>query len=284
MRDVQYVRPATLDELASMLANQDAMIVAGGTDLVVKMNDGSITPKLIVDISALDELNQIDIYDDHIDIGAAVTISDITENGFVAENLPILKQILSKLGSTQIRNKATLAGNIANASPAADGVVALILLDAAAQLVSSSGKREVAIADLITGPGETVLAPGEYISRISVPLMRQQATSLFRKVGRRKAMTIAIASVGMLLWMRNGIVEQIRLAAGSVAPTPVRLVHVEQALTGRKPDSTLATQVSAAVGKDISPISDIRASAGYREKVIGDLVVASLLDMSKSVT
>jgi len=275
--DEQYVRISSVEELFQYLQNPGAVILCGGTDLVVKMRKGLLSPKTLLDISDLDELREIRQTRGCIEIGAAVTFSQIIEETIICEQIPILGMGLRKLGSTQIRNRGTIGGNLVNASPAADSAIPLLLLDAEVIIADPKGERRVQLEDFLCGPGKTVLKQGEFLNRIRIPIPEPNFSPFFYKVGRRKALTIAIASLGALLRMKNDAIDEIRLAAGSVAPVPLRLHRVETLLVGRMVTLQLIEQAKKIVPQCISPITDLRATADYRCQVISDLLARLLV-------
>ena len=277
--DKQYVRIRSIQELFHYLQDPGAVILCGGTDLVVKIRAGLLSPRTLLDISDLDRLREIRQERGCIEIGAAATFSQIMGETLICEQIPILGMALRELGSTQIRNRGTIGGNLVNASPAADSAIPLLLLNAEAIIASSKGERCVQLEDFLRGPGKTVLKEGEFLSRIRLPIPHSNLSPFFHKVGRRKALTIAIASLGALLRMKNGAIDEIRLVAGSVAPVPLRLHRVETLFANRRLTPQLIKQAQEIVSQCISPITDLRATAGYRHQVIGDLLARLLLTM-----
>jgi CO/xanthine dehydrogenase FAD-binding subunit len=275
----EFTKVASVEELLERLAEPGARILCGGTDLLVKMRGGLVLPSRLLDVSDLPELRGLSEKDGAIEIGAAVPFSEILANEVVRDRLPILALVLSKLGSVQIRNRGTLGGNLVNASPAADSAIALLLLDARLSLTSARGDRSLALEEFLLGPGKTALGPGEFVRSIQVPIPDPPLAPSFRKVGRRKALTIAIASVGALTAAKNGVFEEVRLAAGSVAPTPLRLRKVEEIVRGKRLTPDLVAQARALTAQSVSPIDDVRSSAAYRREVTADLV-ARLLEES----
>jgi len=235
-----------------------------------------IRPELLLDITQVESLRGIQAEGSSIEIGAATLESDITHSSLVSDHVPLLGSVLRQLGSVQIRNRGTLGGNIVNASPAADSAIPLLLYDAEIQIVSSEGERWVRLEDFFTGPGRTTLESGEFVRMIRLPIPEGGFSSFFHKVGKRNALTIAIASLGTLVRLDGGVIRELRVAAGSVAPTPLRLREIEERLTGRVLEQTLITEARELVVNSISPISDVRASTDYRKNVIGDLLVRAL--------
>ncbi len=273
---LQYLKVNSTEELLAHLDQPGAMILCGGTDLLVKMRSGLVSPKLLLDVSELDSLREIQKMDGRIEIGAAVTESELLASDVIREHLPLLSIVLGKLGAVQIRNRGTLGGNVINGSPAADSAIPLLLYEAEVILEGSQGERQLPVETFFLGPGKTALATGEFLRALSIPIPNVQFTPFFHKVGRRKALTIAIASLGSLLWVQAGTVEEIRLAAGSVAPTPLRLRLVETRLNGERLTEALIAEVRELAAQSVSPIDDIRASATYRRAVVADLLARLL--------
>ena len=269
---LQYLRVNSTEELLAHLGQPGAAILCGGTDLLVKMRSGLLSPTLLLDVSELDPLREIRKTDDRIDIGAAVTESELLTSEVIWEHLPLLSIVLAKLGAVQIRNRGTLGGNVVNASPAADSAIPLLLYAAEVVLESSHGERRLPIESFFLGPGKTALATGEFVREFSIPVPNVRFTPFFHKVGRRRALTIAIASLGALLRMQDEVIEEIRLAVGSVAPTPLRLQKVETRLTGERLTEALIEEARELAARSVSPIDDVRATADYRRTVIADLL------------
>lgn len=159
-----------------------------------------------------------------------------------------------------------------NASPAADSAVPLLLFDAEVILTGSQGERRLAVKDFFRGPGKTALSHGEFLRAVLIPLPNPKLSPFFHKIGRRKALTIAIASLGALLHVEGDLIQEVRLAAGSVAPTPIRLRRVEERANGKRVTASLIEEARKLARQSVSPIDDIRASADYRRTVIADLV------------
>jgi CO/xanthine dehydrogenase FAD-binding subunit len=276
---VQYVRVKSESELAEVLRTPGAVPFAGGTDLMVKIRSGLTVPGILVDLSRIESLRGVDEGDTAVRIGAATPEAELLDSPTLRERAPLLPLALRTLGSVQIRNRGTLGGNLANASPAADSAIPLLLYDAQLALASTEGERCVELDQFFVGPGKTILRPGEYIRSILLPALASsdgEAVPFFHKVGKRRALTISIASLGSLLHLEGERVVDARVAAGSVAPTPIRLRRVERRLEGEAlTDKTIADAAGIAEA-EVSPIDDVRATAGYRREVIGALLVRSL--------
>lgn len=279
---LRYVRVDTEDELLDALRKDGAWLLSGGTDLLVKMRSGLARPKILVDPAAVPELRGIEATGKALRIGAATSLAEILASKAVTERAPLLADVLRVLGCVQIRNRGTLGGNLANASPAADSAIPLLLYEADLELRGGNGTRTVPIGEFFLGPGRTVLEHGEYIRAIHLPASRQDWIPFFHKVGRRRALTIAIASVGGLAAIPGGRATEVRLAAGSVAPVPLRLKATEEWLVGRPLNRETIQHARTLAAGEVSPIDDVRATVGYRRDVTGDLVVRFLKGTSRA--
>jgi xanthine dehydrogenase FAD-binding subunit len=272
MRPLPVVKPKDLSEALHYL-REGGKPLAGGTDLLVAVRKGTESPNLLVYVGELPELRVLREEREGLEVGAALTHAELLAHP-ATERFPILRAVLRTIGSPAIRAMGTLGGNIVTASPAGDSLVALYLLEARVRLVSEEGERELPIWEFIVGPRKTALRQGELVRSVFLPWLSGEPQGFFRKVGRRRALIIAIASLGALVWVRDGRVERARLALGSVAPTVIRPKEVEEALVGRpvSPEAweDLVPHLSAAT----HPISDLRASADYRRKVAGRLLLA----------
>jgi len=273
---VQYVRIESEAALLEAIAPPGASLLSGGTDLLVKLRAGVAPPDRLLDISGVPSLREIVWNNAELQIGAAASMTDILGLHGLAERLPLLSTVLQSLGSVQIRNRATLGGNLVNASPAADSAIPLLLYDAVVELAGSNGERFLPVSEFLIGPGKTALQGCEYVRSIRVPLPTQSSTCFFHKVGKRRALTIAIASVGARLVVDGNRIAEARFAAGSVAPTALRLHEVERRVTGHAVDSDLIAEASEVAQATVSPIDDIRATAEYRRLVVGALVARAL--------
>jgi len=242
----------------------------------VKIRGGLVRPDLLLDVSRIPTLQGIRRTEKAIEIGAAVTESEILSSPVACQTLPLLEAALRGLGSVQIRNRGTLGGNLANASPAADSAIPLLLYDAEVDLVGSGGRRTVPLQAFLLGPGKTALEPGEFVRTVRVPIPEAKCCTFYHKVGKRRALTIAIASLGALLRVDKGSISEARFAAGSVAPTPIRLGTVEEFVRGSALTEDTIREAARLGTEAVSPISDVRATAAYRSEVIGGLVQRAL--------
>lgn len=276
--DFKYVRPPSLGEALKMLAElEEARPLAGGTDLLVDMKIGRLRPKHVVDICSLPDLRYVRREGGVVKIGACATIQEVADHPAVAEGLPLLREALLNMASWQIRAVATVAGNLANASPAADSAPPLYALGAKARLLSARGERELPVEGLLLGPRKTALERGEIIAEIEVPVDEAFARHWgYRKVGRRSAFTLSVVSAAVALKLEGAEVAEARIALNAVAPRPVRARAAEEFLVGKRLTEEAIAEAAKLVTKDISPITDVRATAEYRRH-ISVVVVRDLL-------
>lgn len=283
-----YYQPSTLEEALGILKRLDGNVslLAGGTDLLAAMKDHRLRPRALVDIKHIPQLGAIQAEDGGLSLGAAVTTRAAARARLVHERFPLLSQALRSLGSMQIGNRATLGGNLSNASPAADSAPALLTLRAWVKLVGPQGDRSVPLEDFFLGPGKTVI-DREVLTEVHIPPPSAPGRGIFYKLGPRGAPEdICIASVAVFAapdatgksW------EYVRIALGAVAPTPIRAGSAEEALRGQ-PIAARTAQDAArlAAEKDAQPISDIRGSASYRRAMIQVLVGRALEQVSRDV-
>ncbi len=271
--EFDYHAPESLSEALQLLQKPDAAVLAGGTDLINRLKLETLAPAEVLFLGKIDELRAFST-DNGIRIGAMVPMSVIEDNGEVKTKWTCLYQSVNSVGGRQIREMATVAGNIANASPAADVPPALIVLGAECELLSWNGgtsARTVKVEEIFTGPGKTDLQTGELIGFIHIPPMGKNCGTSFRKNARVK-LDVAKASAAAFIRREGDTCAGIRIAAGSVAPTPVRARHVEDALVGRELDLDLVAKAAAGIADDIRPISDVRSSDWYRNHVMQVLV------------
>jgi len=275
MRDVQYFAPTDLGEALRLLSQYGAAatVLAGGTDLVPKINHYEIKPEVVLYIGRLG-LDDVRVRDGTMIIGAATRMARLATDPVVAAKAPALAAAAQCCASVAIRTSATIGGNVANASPAADLVPPLVAMDAAVYLVSARGERQVAVKDFATGPHETALAPDELITEFHVPV--PGGKTAFLKLGRRKAQTLSVVNVAVQLTLAGGSCQEARIAVGAMAPRVVRCQAAEALLVGRPVDAGLIAQAAAAAVSETMPVDDGRASAWYRRKA-GQALIARAL-------
>ncbi len=245
---------------------------AGGTDLMVLFEAGLLAHKKFVNIWNLQELKGIEATADEITLGALTTYTEVQGSEILREEFPMLCQAASETGGLAIQNRGTLAGNIANASPAGDSPPALLVYDARLELISTTGARLVSYADFHTGYKQTILKADEIISRIRLPRVMKGWRQYYRKVGTRKAQAISKVCFAGAVRMDGKRVSDIRLALGSVAPTPLRCHETEAILKGQELNRETTGAAQAQLLKEIVPIDDIRSTANYRLRVAANLL------------
>jgi CO/xanthine dehydrogenase FAD-binding subunit len=267
--------PHTLMELWSCLEQEpDAVLYSGGTDFLVKMRVGPIDPPALICMERISELRGVREESADLWLGACTTHAELINDPLIQMHLPVLMDSLKTLGSPLIRNMGTIGGNICTASPAGDTLPPLYVLQAEVELRSANNTRLMPIDTFIIGPGETQLKRGEILAGIRVRKPEGFNLHHFEKVGQRKAMAIAIASMASLIKMSSrGVIESARLAWGSVAPKIVTSPEVEKFLTGRTPSQKTLEKAARLVREAVSPIDDVRATADYRRIVSGNLLL-----------
>jgi len=274
----RFWNPTNLDEALAVLAGEREAVlpVAGGTDLMLRLRQGRLSPRGLVSVRRLRGLadGPVRLDGDALWLDALAPLADLIASPAARAHAPALVAALDTIGSPAVRNVATLAGNVINASPAADSLPPLLVLDAEAQLSRRGGSRRVPLAALVTGPGRTSRASDELLTAVRLPLgpPAGRRVSLFRKFGKRRANVIASANLAARVEVADGRLVGARLAAGGVAATPRRLASVEQALRGQAaaPDLFLRLEgaLVAAVDGHVAPISDVRGSAAFKRALI----------------
>jgi carbon-monoxide dehydrogenase medium subunit len=262
----EYHRPKTLNEALELLSKlEDAKILAGGTDLLVDLRIGRYRPKHIIDISGLRELKYVVDTGEALRIGALTSIQELLDSPLVSAKTPLLREALEKFAYWQIRNMATIGGNLCNASPAADTAPPLLVYDAVLKAASVSGERYIPISEFFYGPRQTALRKDELLVEVIIPYRKFVGYGYaYGKVGRRRGHDISIVAVAVALALDGSLIRDARVALNSVAPTPVRAKSVEKFLIGRDASIYVFEEASKLVENDISPITDVRAPAEYR--------------------
>ena len=276
-----YVAPRSLGELFSLMRQYggEARVLAGGTDLLVAMKEKELKARYLIDIKEIPDFTGISYSTPQgLKMGALSTIHSIETSQVTSENFPTLCEAASQLGSYQVRHRATLGGNLCNASPAADMATPLMALDAKLNVVGENGERTIPIEQFFVGPGKTALGSGELLKCVSVSTTTPQTGCNYIKLGRRRAMDCAIVNVAVSLTMEssNGSCRTARIALGSVAPTPLRAVEAENTLKNQKISEDLIVKAALAAQHAAKPISDVRASADYRFKMTRVVVTRAL--------
>jgi CO/xanthine dehydrogenase FAD-binding subunit len=282
--DYQLVTPASLQAVVSLLAAEPGawLPIAGGTDLMVQYAAGKLPARKLVSIWNLSELRRIEVLPDEIRIGAGCTYTDLREHEIVQREFSLLALAATWTGGIANQNRGTLGGNIVNASPAADSLPALLAYEADLILVSVRGERRLPYREFHTGYKKTKLAPDELIRTICIARKFSPYFAYTRKVGARNAQAISKVCIAALGRRGGGVVEDIRIAVGSVAPVPLRLVDTERLLLGKPVDRSLLALAKGTAIAELRPIDDIRSTAMYRSAVVGNLVTEFLQKLGSS--
>lgn len=269
---VDYVRPESVEQALAALQEVDgARVIAGGTDLMVALRDGRIRPSRLVDISQIPELMNIRKEPEGLSVGAAARVYDLINHPQIQQHFPVLVDAGCLLGGWQIQNMATVAGNLCNASPAAELAGPLLALDVELEAVASSGSRRIPLEEFWQGPGRTVLNPGEILTSIRIPARVAGERSAYRRVDIRHSVDIALVSASARLEFDGDRIRVARLALGAVAPVPFRLKEAEELLENETIRDETLEQVRHLARTAARPITDVRASADYRLAMTGIL-------------
>lgn len=277
---MNFYKPKTLEEAVSLLETEGNIVLAGGTDLVVKLRNG-LMPQVtgLVDILDL-PLNRIEIIHKTVRIGSCCTLTQVINDPIIKENFPALVSAVSTIGAQQIKNASTIGGNSGNASPAGDSIPALMSLDArvvvfgrAKSSNTEAKERIIDINDFFKAPGKTALEKGEFIKAFELPL--NKTSGCFLKLGERRAHAIAKINLALSSWQENGQ-QKFRIALGSVGPTVIRCPEAEELLGKSGINSDSIKKASEMASNSAQPISDVRSSFAYRKKMAGVLLERAL--------
>lgn len=287
MQSFEYQRAYSLQEALDLFSASKgpSAFMAGGTDLLVQIKEGKRQPQCIIDLKGVHQLDGVTLSGNDFLIGALTSIRTLETSPSMLKKLPLLVQAASQLGSVQVRHRATIGGNLCNASPSADMAPPLLALDAQAVIRGNGGTRVVELADFFLEPGATVLGEGELLTHLKVPLTHNRQGSVYYKLSARKAMDLAFVGVAVLLEL--GKDEQIikaRIALGAVAPTPIRVLTAEGLLEGKSLSLEKARESAVQAAQSCKPISDHRASAEYRREMVRGICLQSLLAAYRQAT
>jgi CO/xanthine dehydrogenase FAD-binding subunit len=267
-----YKIPKTLSEACNLLWDygDQARLIAGGTDLVIALRNGDLKPSCLIDVTNIPELRKIEERNGRIFIGAAATHSEIASSSIIKKYGRILSDAVAEIGSPQIRNVGTIGGNIINASPAADTLPPLMVLDAVARVTSREGEKEVPLPLLFKGPYETNLKPHEILINVSFKKLSSVMKTSFVRLARREAMAIARMSVAVILQREKGKrqLKEVRISLGSVTPTPQRITDAEAILRGRTPDEERLKIASKKISEVMIQHSGVRPTTSYKAPVV----------------
>ncbi|MFC1823958.1 FAD binding domain-containing protein [Thermodesulfobacteriota bacterium] len=275
-----FHEPQTIDEACTLLdeLGERTKLLAGGTDLIVSMKRKILAPEHLVSLSEVQDLRTLDTSGDHIRIGACLTAAELAESTDIRTSLNALNLGAGSLGSPLIRNRATIAGNLVTARPAADLPPPLMAFGAEVVLKSKAGERFVALKNFFKGPGETVAKPDEILTEIQVIKPPPHTGSAYIKLGTRQALEISLVNVAAFIALEKaeGGIKKARIVLGAVAPIPMRALSAEKILIGEAPGESLFEKAGEAAAADSQPIDDFRGSAEYRRAMVKTLTQRAL--------
>jgi len=261
---------AALDRLGSAASRAD--LLAGGTDLLVQLRGGRTSPASVIDVKKIPELSRLELDDDGLRLGAAVSCWELSRRDDIRTLYPGLMEAAELIGSMQIQGRATVGGNLCNASPAADTIPALIALGARAALVGSDGERELAVEDFVTGPGQSALRENELLVEIRIARPAERTADAYLRFTPRAEMDIAVVGAGVSLTLDgSGTCTSARASLGAVADRALLVPEIAAALVGQPIDTAALERAAAAASAAARPISDKRGTAAYRTRVAGVL-------------
>ncbi len=278
MKRFDYIRPGNMqDAIAALQANDEPYLLAGGTDLLIGMKTNAVKPNCLIDLKGIPGIDSIE-YDNGFKLGALTTVRDVEVSPLIREKIPALSEAAGTLGSIQIRNRATIGGNLCHGSPAADMAAILLAMNCEVKIATGNGAKTIGLDQFFTGPNSTVLNRNEVLSQIIIPKEIEQFKGIYLKHGPRKAMDIGIVNIAILLDadVSSGFCNQIMIALGAVAPRPIRAKKAEALLNANRLTSELIQEAAEAASDEATPISDFRASAGYRKDLVKNLVAKGI--------
>ena len=278
MKAFEYIKPSSIGEAISALNEYDeAFLLAGGTDLITGIKNSLLTPQYIIDLKRIPNLDSFKCKNEW-KFGSLTTVRDIEISESIREKMPYLSQAAACLASVQIRNRATLGGNLCNASPAADIATMMLAMDSRVKIVSADNEKTIKLDEFFKGPKKTVLNRGDLLTEIMVPKEMENFRGIYMKYGTRKAMDIGIVNAAILLDadFKRGLCKKICISLGAVAPTPIRAGKAEDMLNGNILTPDLIENAAELASSETNPISDFRASADYRSNLVRTLVARGI--------
>jgi len=278
MLHFDYIEPKTIHEAATFLSSREVRgkILAGGTDVLIQIRDRELTVDRLVSLSKIPGLSFLHSEGEEIGIGAMTTLGGLERSGFIKQSLPVLFDAVEQLGSVQIRNVATLGGNICNAAPSADTIPPLLVLRAQVTYWNAGKTRSVDLSEFFVAPGETILGPGDILMDIRFKRPQPQSSGAYLKFSRRKGMDIPLLGIAVQLQMDENLsfCQDVTIALGVAAPTPIRAKHAEEALRGEKVTDKVLEQVAGLACREARPRDSFRCTAEYRKAMIRALLPA----------
>ncbi len=269
MTPFDYAAPPTLAEaLSLMAANRDARPLAGGTDLIVQLRAGRRLTDLVIDVKKIAELNELSLNPaSGLTLGAAVPCYRIYHDAAVLKTYPSLAELAGIIGGTQIQGRASIGGNVCNASPSADSIPLLIALNATCRIASAQGERALPIEEFCLAPGRNALNPGELLVSINIPIPTERSGARYLRFIPRNEMDIAVAGAGVAVTLENGHIKSARIALSAVAPTPLFIPQAGDSLIGKEPTRQNLEAAAAIAKAAAKPITDMRGTAEYRKHI-----------------
>jgi len=266
-----FIAPETLNEVYELLEKygEKARLKAGGTDLLIKMNNRVVTPELLIGLKQIKSLDYIK-YDEveGLRIGATTTLSKISSDPLIKDKYPSISYAASVTATTHVRNSASVVGNLCNAAPSADNAPALLALDAKAELSSKKGSRVVRLEDFFKGPGLTCMERKEVFTELKVPVPKPNSMTIYKKISPRSKVDIAIVNVGVMVQLDGDSFKDMNIFLGAVAPIPVRAKEAEKVAKGAKVSEDIIYKIGKAASDGASPITDVRSSKEYRKLMV----------------
>ncbi len=277
----EFHSPRSLPQAFELLSRygERARVLAGGTDLVPKLLKGSLRPEAVVSLRHVEELRRLAFDPERgLAIGAAARHAEVLEHPEVRARYPALVDALSQLATVQVRNMGTIGGNLCNASPCADSAPILLAREARLAIASAAGSRELPLSGFFLGPGRIALGPGEILTVIHVPPPAALTGFAFRSISGRSKVDMSAASAAAMVRLAGGRIAEARIFLGAVGPTPLRAARAEGILAGGIPDAALLAEAGEAAAADAKPISDVRASAAWRRRMVAVLARRALAE------
>ena len=270
---IEILIPKNLNEVLGILSNQNRVlrIIAGGTDIVTGLKQESkrfIDTEILIDINRVSEVKGIEKRNGKISIGAASTFMEIYKDQIVSKELPILKKAVTTIGSLQIRNRATIAGNFVNNAPCADTVPALLVYNATIEIESISSKREISLQEFLQGPYKTQLKKDEIVTRINIPVPPKSFIGDFYKLGRRQAVAISRITLAVMMELNGNKINEIRIASGAVTPIGTRFQELEKFAQGNEVNDNFLKSLASRMGEEIIKLTGLRWSSEYKLPVV----------------
>jgi len=282
--DIEILSPGSINDVVELLSKNKpgTRLLAGGTDIIPGFQIDSkrfLHIDCLIDLGGVDEMKRISESDDEVTIGAACTFTEISKNKIVKDNLPLLTEAANTIGSPQIRNRATIAGNFINNAPCADSVPPLLVYDALLEKISNEGKQRTSLEETLLVPYQTTVKLNEVVTKIIIPKKRKIYYGTFYKLGRRRGVAISRITLALLLLVEDDKIKDMKIASGAVTPIGMRLRELEESCIGKSPGKELFKEVSKNLGKKMLDVTGLRWSSHYKVKVVQQMLYQLLEKM-----